>query len=214
MHMARLTKKEQEIRKNMAHFGISREEAEELYAYDNDHTNSDEEAKAYLVEELLESESLVDEMFAKVEREKVGPTKAELAKATAVAKDARLARIEYLAEALGANPLFGEAIETSNTGLVFTAPDTNLPISLKVTRHKIQKVVSKEMKQKEKKAMDGSKVLVDWTVQDHRSMALHEAVMARPDLFEAPSLAGTQVGFADRHEKYPFGSIKMTHHKS
>lgn len=210
----RTTAKEKEIQRLMGVYKCSRIEAEELYEFDKNHTGSDEDTKTYLSEELFMEESVVEGQFYKMAKEKPTMTRVQQAEATRVAKDLRAERLEYLSEALGVDPMFGPCVEADSTTVKFTAPDTGFGISVKVMRHKDQKVVTKAMKKRQKRNAEGKMVEVDWTQADLRAMVLHKVIEARPDLFEAPSFAGTKAGMVDRNEKYPFGSVTMTHHKS
>lgn len=204
-----------EIKRLMKVYKISEADAIELYEYDRDHTKTDEDAKEYLVNELFVEPTLVEEAFAKpVEVVVKTISRAEKAAQTQATKQLIANRIDYLAEALSENPLFGEVVEADGTTIVFKAADTGYRISVKLAKHKEQKVVSKEMKPKTKRAADGTIITLEPTTAETRAKALHAVVAGNPELFEAPSFAGSKVGFANRDAKYPFMSISLTHHKS
>lgn len=210
-----MTLKDKEIARLMKVYKISRLEAEDLYEFDKNHTDSDEDAKAFLIEEVFVKPECVEEQFRKVVEEKAkSKPRAQVVADNKKAAAIREGRMEYIVSALSADPLFGEPVEVTNTSAVFVAADTGFRISVKMAKHKEQKVVSKEMKPKTKRGADGKMVELAPTNADLRAAVLHRVISDKPELFEAPSFAGSKVGYADRNEKYPFGSISLTHHKS
>lgn len=193
--------------------GHTWDEAEELYEYDTVHCESDKASMAYLSEYTVLTDTQVSEAFTKTDV-KTGPTANETRVRTKSLKEGIEARIQYLAEAIAALGTLGACVETDTTSAYFVDPLTGFRVSFKVSKHKEQKVVTKVMAKRKKNTTTGP-IELDWTVVDLRAMDLHKAIADAPEgLFEAPSPAGTQVGFAIRDEKYPFGSVKMTHHKS
>lgn len=200
-------------------YGISTdEECWELYEYDTDHCGSDEDAQSWLkdslTKEMIEEKELEDKFF-KPAKENKGPSKAELKKNTVNAKNALEKRLDLIAAGLEQYEfLFGKLVDRNSNTLSYVDKETGLPISVKISKHKIQKVVTKNIKRKPVKLADGTSEEAPFTSVELRSMAIENVLIANGEDFEALSFAGTQVGFAARDIKYPFGSVKLTHHKA
>lgn len=217
--MARMTKrkKEQFERYKKAYGNLSQEQLESLWDYDEHWCGSDEDCREYLLNELTTEyvdEKEIEDSFYKAPKTKPTLTKAEIKKNTAKTKAAQSDRLDTLVEGLKAYDfLFGALVERTNTELKYNDPETGKGITIKIAKHKVQKVVSKTIKRKPVKLDDGTEEEAPFTSVELRSMAIENIMLANPELFEAPSFAGTQMGFVNRDAKYPFGSIKMTHHK-
>lgn len=187
-------------------YDISEEEASELHFFDKYHTGSDKATREYLQEYHGMSAQEIEDIFYK----KPAPKKENrtlIRRATKAAQDRRKERLDYLEKALGELDIFGKPVERSNTSIYFEAPETGNGITVKFTRHKTQRVVSRDWEPAEN-APYAQKLV------NERILALHKAIADAPELFEAPSFAKTQVGIVDRDDRYPFASIKITHHKS
>lgn len=204
-----------EIKRLMKVYKISEVDAIELYEYDRDHTKTDEDAKEYLLNEIFVAPKVVEEAFTKAAEPVVKTvSRVEKTAQTKATKEMLAQRIDFLVEALGKEVLFGEPVEITNNSIVFIASETGNQVSVKIAKHKEQKVVTKEMKVKTKRAADGTMVELAPTVAELRAKVLHTVIASNAELFEAPSFAGSKVGVANRDPKYPFSSIALTHHKS
>ena len=163
--MTRITKamKEQFKRYRKAYGPMTDEECLEMWDYDNNWCNSDEDAQEWLRNHMLHGEieeKEIQERFAKKEKPKTAITKAEIKKISAKAKEDRAERLNILAQGLEAYDfLFGPLVEKTNTELKYIDPVTELPITIKISRHKTQKVVAKEIKRKPVIMEDGTKEL-------------------------------------------------------
>lgn len=202
---------------NSSNTELSEEELFSLWDYDENYCNSDKDAmeylKDYLTTEYVE-EKHIEEAFYKAPKKTEGATRKELKENTIKAKATHEARMKALIEGLSDYKfLFGEPVEITSTEIKFIDNETNLPITIKVSKHKEQKVVSKEVKRKPVRDTEGNEVILPFSTVEIRSKAIENIILSQGDLFEAPSLAGTQFGFACRDIKYPFGSIKITHHR-
>lgn len=209
--------KEQEIKRLMGVYKCSREEAESMYEYDKEFCNSDEDAEEYLRDHLTTEyieDKAINEIFYKSEKKKDVMTKAEIKVNTANATKDRTLRMDTLVEGLKKfDFLFGDLVERTNTELRYVDNETGLPITIKFSKHKVQKVVSKRVKKRTIQTADGKREELPFNSVELRAMAIGIIMRENTDIFEAPSEAGTQFGFACRDKKFPFGSIKMTHHK-
>ena len=217
--MTRITKamKEQFKRYRKAYGPMTDEECLEMWDYDNNWCNSDEDAQEWLRNHMLHGEieeKEIQERFAKKEKPKTAITKAEIKKISAKAKEDRAERLNILAQGLEAYDfLFGPLVEKTNTELKYVDPVTELPITIKISRHKTQKVVAKEIKRKPVIMEDGTKELPPYSDSELRALAIENVMLANPDSFKWPSFAGSQMGFVCHDIKYPWGSVKITHHK-
>lgn len=210
-------KEEQFARYKTAYGNLTPAELESLWEYDENWCNSDEDAKEYLMNQLVTEdidEKEVNDSFYKSPKVRKTLTKGELKKNTAAANAARTDRLSVLAQGLEAyKDLFGDLVEKTNTELKYVDSETGLPFTIKISKHKVQKVVTKVVKRKTKKNEAGEDVEVPFTTVELRAQAIEAVIRANGELFEAPSVCGTAFGFVTRDVKYPFGSIKMTHHK-
>ena len=217
--MTRITKamKEQFKRYRKAYGNMTDEECLEMWDYDNNWCNSDEDAQEWLRNHMLYGEieeKELQERFAKKEKSKTAITKAEIKKISAKAKEDRAERMNILEEGLKDYEfLFGPVVEKTNTELKYIDPVTNLPITIKISRHKTQKVIAKEIKRKPIILEDGTKEVAPYSDAELRALAIENVMLANSDYFKWVSFAGSQMGFVCKDVKYPWGSVKITHHK-
>ena len=217
--MTRITKamKEQFKRYRKAYGDMTDEECLEMWDYDNNWCNSDEDAQEWLRNHMLYGEieeKELQERFAKKEKSKTAITKAEIKKISAKAKEDRAERMNILEEGLKDYEfLFGPVVEKTNTELKYIDPVTNLPITIKISRHKTQKVIAKEIKRKPVILEDGTKEVAPYSDAELRALAIENVMLANSDYFNWVSFAGSQMGFVCKDVKYPWGSVKITHHK-
>ena len=217
--MTRITKamKEQFKRYRKAYGDMTDEECLEMWDYDNNWCNSDEDAQEWLRNHMLYGEieeKELQERFAKKEKSKTAITKAEIKKISAKAKEDRAERMNILEEGLKDYEfLFGPVVEKTNTELKYIDPVTNLPITIKISRHKTQKVIAKEIKRKPIILEDGTKEVAPYSDAELRALAIENVMLANSDYFKWVSFAGSQMGFVCKDVKYPWGSVKITHHK-
>ena len=217
--MTRITKamKEQFKRYRKAYGNMTDEECLEMWDYDNNWCNSDEDAQEWLRNHMLYGEieeKELQERFAKKEKSKTAITKAEIKKISAKAKEDRAERMNNLEEGLKDYEfLFGPVVEKTNTELKYIDPVTNLPITIKISRHKTQKVIAKEIKRKPIILEDGTKEVAPYSDAELRALAIENVMLANSDYFKWVSFAGSQMGFVCKDVKYPWGSVKITHHK-
>ena len=217
--MTRITKamKEQFKRYRKAYGDMTDEECLEMWDYDNNWCNSDEDAQEWLRNHMLYGEieeKELQERFAKKEKSKTAITKAEIKKISAKAKEDRAERMNILEEGLKDYEfLFGPVVEKTNTELKYIDPVTNLPITIKISRHKTQKVIAKEIKRKPVILEDGTKEVAPYSDAELRALAIENVMLANSDYFKWVSFAGSQMGFVCKDVKYPWGSVKITHHK-
>ena len=217
--MTRITKamKEQFKRYRKAYGNMTDEECLEMWDYDNNWCNSDEDAQEWLRNHMLYGEieeKELQERFAKKEKSKTAITKAEIKKISAKAKEDRAERMNILEEGLKDYEfLFGPVVEKTNTELKYIDPVTNLPITIKISRHKSQKVIAKEIKRKPIILEDGTKEVAPYSDAELRALAIENVMLANSDYFKWVSFAGSQMGFVCKDVKYPWGSVKITHHK-
>ena len=135
--MTRITKamKEQFKRYRKAYGPMTDEECLEMWDYDNNWCNSDEDAQEWLRNHMLHGEieeKEIQERFAKKEKSKTAITKAEIKKISAKAKEDRAERLNILEEGLkDYDFLFGPLVEKTNTELKYIDPVTELPITIK-----------------------------------------------------------------------------------
>lgn len=207
----RKSKREQEIQKSIS-LGYTEQEAIELYEFDHsDAIESDANLKEFLVDELTSEyieEKEIEEMFYKTpSKGKAKMSAADTKENTANSTKRNEERILALAEGLEVyKGLFPSELVVEGLGFSFVDEETGKSVSVKLAKHKAQKIVSKTIKRKDP--------LAPFSTSELRQMAIENVMMANEDLFEAPSFAGTQFGFATRDVKFPFGSIKLTNHKS
>lgn len=203
----KMTKEERDeaIEKYIKAYDCSIKEAEELLVFDMKYTDSDKDTREYLEKNYGLKAEEVDNMFYKMP--KVSKKVVVPKDVTARTRNEQESRINYIAEKIAENykNFFGDPENIEANCLTYRAPETGLPISIKIAKHKTQKVVTKEIKKKENAPI---------TDTDQRVMALREILEGAPELFPVLAPAGASFGFViSNNVKYPFGSIRITHHK-
>lgn len=213
----RISKKEKDaiLEKYVAAYGCSWKEAEELYNFDTKYTDSDKDTKEYLTEHFGMKESDVADMFYKIP--KLLNKKATVSKeVTARTKADQTSRVDYIRSQIEKDYkfLFGEPTEVTDNTLAYVAPETGLPITIKIAKHKTQKVVTKQIKRRRvEKDAEGNPVPTAASETELRVMALENILRSNSDLFPVLSVAGAHFGYVIQNAKYPFGSVRITHHK-
>lgn len=188
------------------------EEAMELAKYDLEYTSSDAACRPYLEEETYDCDISLEEaeiMFAKKKPKSRKPVLTDEQKAfnTKAMENIREKRVEYLVSEIEKRPeLFGTEIEYSASSIKGIAPESGLPYTIKIAKHKTQKVFDKVTLRKK----NASNI----TMPEQRAMALGFILANAPEgLFEATTYSNTAFGFINRDPKFPFGSIRLTQHK-
>ncbi len=218
--MAKLTKKQKEAYKRyrISDPTLTDEECFELYEYDEKHCGSDEEAKEYLENELTTAYVDLDELEQSFHKPQKVATKTrskkELSNNTASSNSFKEEIIKTIKNGIEAaySSLFGPLVEEDGGTLYYKDPETGHSISIKYTKHKTQKVVTKTLKRKLGKDAEGN---VDYTFSsaEVRAMAI-ENIIRSSAAGATASYAGSQIGLVAPDFKSPFASIKTTHHKS
>ena len=214
--MAKITKamKEQFKRYINAYGPMSEQECLEMWDYDNNWCNSDADSQEWLSKNTSMTQKQIEDSFFKQAKPKATISKAAIKKNTERAKEVRGQRLDILEEGLKEYPfLFGEVVERTNTELKYIDAETGLGITIKIGRHKTQKVVEKTVKRKTVKNAEGHKVPAPYSDAELRALAIENVMLSNPDDFKYPAFAGSAMGFISRDLKYPWGSIKITHHK-
>ncbi|WP_300369944.1 hypothetical protein [Brachyspira sp.] len=216
--MPRKTNKQQYFeRYKKAYPELTKAEMESLYLFDTEYCNSDADVREFLETQCSSNEisqKEIDDSFYKIEKAQPTVSKAQLRKESMRAKAAQSDRLELLAKELEHYSfLFGDLVERTNTELRYIDSETGNGITVKIAKHKVQKVISKTIKRKPIKLENGKEEIAPYSTVELRAMAIENIILNHQELFEAPSLAGTQMGFVVKDSKYPFGSIKITHHK-
>lgn len=198
-----------------AAYRCSDKEAEELYEYDTNYCNSDEDAKDYLLNVLNLPKKKVKDLFVKKPAKSLKPAVITVPKE--VTKQTRVDqadRMKFIGQQLVAEYgfLFGKIISETDALIEFQLPDGG-GLAVKIAKHKTPKVVTKEIKRRVAHDREGGVITLDLTDNEYRCMAVENVLRERPDLFVALSVAGSQFGFVTYNAKYPFGSVKLTHHK-
>lgn len=123
--MGKLSDKEKTILRNMEILGISREEAEELYAFDNDEIDNEE---VIAIEEKQQKKKAVKEKRSSIEKVKhmKAKVKADINKENIIG--------DIFAKAQTSEYIFNPQVMTS-TKLSFQDKDGNF-YTLQITRHK------------------------------------------------------------------------------
>lgn len=213
----KLTKEEKDaiLERYIKAYGCSLKEAEELYIFDTKYTDSDKDTKEYLTEHFGMKETDVADMFYKIPK--------LMAKKTTVTKEVaartkadQASRIDYIKDCIEKDYkfLFGEPTEITDNTLTYIAPETKLPITIKIAKHKTQKVVTKQVKRRNvEKDSEGNPLPTTASDTELRVMALENILRDNEELFPALSVAGAQFGYVIKNAKYPFGSVRITHHK-
>lgn len=210
------TKEEKDaiLEKYVNAYGCSWKEAEELYIFDTKYTDSDKDTKEYLTQHFGMKESDVADMFYKLP--KLMNKKTVSKEVTARTKADQTSRADYIRSQIEQNYkfLFGEPTEVTDNILTYAAPETGLPITIKIAKHKTQKVVTKQVKRRSmKKDAEGNPVPTAASDTELRVMALENILRSNSELFPVLAVAGAQFGYVIQNAKYPFGSVRITHHK-
>lgn len=211
--MARLSKKEKYIRDAMAGIDgvkLTRAEAEDRYEFDTNWCDSDEMCEEYLRNYCtcaVIEEKEVNEMFYKMPVKKPLMTHKELQENKKASLADRTSMMTALVSGLQEYKfLFPmDEAEVTDTAITFTDPETGHGVTIKFSKHKTQKVVTKNIKRKDPDA--------PFTTQELRQMAIQNIMLNNPEVFVCPSFAGSQFGLVLNDKKYPFCSFKITHHK-
>lgn len=212
----KLTKEEKDaiLEKYVKAYGCSWKEAEELYIFDTKYTDSDKDTKEYLTQHFGMKESDVADMFYKLP--KLMNKKTVSKEVTARTKADQTSRADYIRSRIEQDYkfLFGEPTEVTDSTLTYVAPETGLPITIKIAKHKTQKVVTKQVKRRSmKKDAEGNPVPTAASDTELRVMALENILRSNSELFPVLAVAGAQFGYVIQNAKYPFGSVRITHHK-
>lgn len=212
----KLTKEEKDaiLEKYVKAYGCSWKEAEELYIFDTKYTDSDKDTKEYLTQHFGMKESDVADMFYKLP--KLMNKKTVSKEVTARTKADQTSRADYIRSQIEQDYkfLFGEPTEVTDSTLTYVAPETGLPITIKIAKHKTQKVVTKQVKRRTmKKDAEGNPVPTAASDTELRVMALENILRSNSELFPVLAVAGAQFGYVIQNAKYPFGSVRITHHK-
>lgn len=212
----KLTKEEKDaiLEKYVKAYGCSWKEAEELYIFDTKYTDSDKDTKEYLTQHFGMKESDVADMFYKLP--KLMNKKTVSKEVTARTKADQTSRADYIRSQIEQDYkfLFGEPTEVTDSTLTYVAPETGLPITIKIAKHKTQKVVTKQVKRRSmKKDAEGNPVPTAASDTELRVMALENILRSNSELFPVLAVAGAQFGYVIQNAKYPFGSVRITHHK-
>ena len=188
------------------------EEALDVALFDLEYTGSDAACKEFLEENTRDCDISLEEaeiMFTKKKAKSKKPILTDEQKAfnAKAMKNIKEKRVEYLVSEIEKRPeLFGTEIEYSVNAITGIAPESGLPYTIKIAKHKEQKVFSKEVIRKQTAA--------PITMAEQRAMSLGFMLATAPEgLFEALSFANTAFGFVNRDAKFPHGSIKVTQHK-
>lgn len=191
----------------------TKEEALDVALFDLEYTGSDAACREFLEENTRDCDISLEEaeiMFTK----KKTKTKKSILTAEQKAYNAKAMenikerRVEYLVSEIEKRAdLFGTNIEYTTASIQGVDPESGLPYTIKIARHKVQKVFSKEIIRKPNSA--------PITPAEQRAMALGYILATAPaDLFEGLSFANSAFGFINRDSKFPYGSIKLTQHKT
>lgn len=190
----------------------TKEEALDVALFDLEYTGSDAACREFLEENTRDCDISLEDaeiMFSKKKAKSRKPVLTDEQKAfnAKAMENIREKRVEYLVSEIEKRPeLFGTEIEYSLNAITGIAPESNLPYTIKISKHKEQKVFSKEVIRKQNAG--------EITMAEQRAMSLGFMLANAPeDLFEALSFANTAFGFVNRDAKFPYGSIKITQHK-
>lgn len=187
------------------------EEAMELAKYDLEYTSSDTACRPYLEEETRDCDLSLEEcetMFTKKKPKSKKPVLTDEQKAfnTKAMENIKERRVEYLVSEIEKRAdLFGD-IEYDINSIKGVAPESGLPYTIKIAKHKTQKVFDKVTLRKK----NASNI----TMAEQRAMALGFILANAPkDMFEATTYSNSAFGFINRDPKFPYGSIRLTQHK-
>lgn len=189
---------------------LTREEAEDRYEFDfggwcDSDALCEEYLRNYCTCAVVEDKE-VNEMFYKTAKVKPKMTVKEHKANKEISVADRDNKMAVLVEGLKQYPwLFPLDMEVSDKEVTFKDPETGKMVTIKFSKHKTQKVVTKNVKRKDASA--------PFSTIELRQMAIQNIMLNNPDVFEAPSFAGSQMGGVLQDKKYPFFSFRMTHHK-
>lgn len=190
----------------------TKEEALDVALFDLEYTGSDAACREFLEENTRDCDISLEDaeiMFSKKKAKSRKPilTDEQRAFNAKAMENIREKRVEYLVSEIEKRPeLFGTEIEYSLNAITGIAPESGLPYTIRISKHKEQKVFSKEVIRKQNAG--------EITMAEQRAMSLGFMLASAPeDLFEALSFANTAFGFVNRDAKFPYGSIKITQHK-
>lgn len=190
----------------------TKEEALDVALFDLEYTGSDATCREFLEENTRDCDISLEDaeiMFSKKKAKSRKPILTDEQKAfnAKAMENIREKRVEYLVSEIEKRPeLFGTEIEYSLNAITGIAPESGLPYTIRISKHKEQKVFSKEVIRKQNAG--------EITMAEQRAMSLGFMLANAPkDLFEALSFANTTFGFVNRDVKFPYGSIKVTQHK-
>ena len=190
----------------------TKEEALDVALFDLEYTGSDAACREFLEENTRDCDISLEEaeiMFTKKKAKGRKPILTDEQKAfnAKAMENIREKRVEYLVSEIEKRPeLFGTEIEYSLNAITGIAPESGLPYTIKISKHKEQKVFSKEVVRKQNAG--------EITMAEQRAMSIGFMLANAPeDLFEALSFANTAFGFVNRDAKFPYGSVKVTQHK-
>lgn len=190
----------------------TKEEALDVALFDLEYTGSDAACREFLEENTRDCDISLEDaeiMFTKKKAKSRKPilTDEQRAFNAKAMENIREKRVEYLVSEIEKRPeLFGTEIEYSLNAITGIAPESGLPYTIRISKHKEQKVFSKEVIRKQNAG--------EITMAEQRAMSIGFMLASAPeDLFEALSFANTAFGFVNRDAKFPYGSIKVTQHK-
>lgn len=191
----------------------TKEEALDVALFDLEYTGSDAACREFLEENTRDCDISLEEaeiMFTKkkAKNKKTILTEEQKAFNAKAMENIKEKRVAYLVSEIEKRPeLFGTEIEYSVSAIKGIAPESGLPYTIKISKHKEQKVFSKEVIRKQNAE--------EVTMAEQRAMSLGFMLANAPkDLFEALSFANSAFGFVNRDSKFPYGSIKVTQHKA
>lgn len=191
----------------------TKEEALNIALFDLEYTNSDAKCREFLEDQVRDCDVSLEEAKAMTTKERGNKTKKRQAqanerRANTLALNAKAEeRVGYLISELSKRTeLFGNGLSYSISSITGVAPESGLPYTIKISKHKEQKVFTKFMPRK--------KTAKDITMAEQRAMALGFILATAPtDMFEALSFSSSSFGFVNRDTKFCYGSIKITQHK-
>ena len=133
----------------------TKEEALDIALFDLEYTNTDAACKEFLEENTRDCDISLEEaeiMFTKKKPKTKKPllTDAQKKYNAKAMENIKERRVEYLVAEISKRPeLFGEQIEYNVNAITGFAPESGLPYTIKIAKHKEQKVFSKEVIRKQ-----------------------------------------------------------------
>ena len=215
-HTGALSAKDVAFARYKKAYGCTTSECEELYTYDTKYCGSDSSAREYLLDVCNLRAAEVNAYFGKVNR-LLGDSPKEISKATiAKTSEEQATRVTFIASKLAQEYsfLFPTLIARTDSSLTYKTAEGKT-LDIKVMKHKTEQVISREVKRVGIKKNDrGKPIPTAATDNELRCMALENVLREDPDLFIALAAAGSKFGYIiPDNAKYPFGSVKITHHK-